>query len=262
MISPASAQDRHAMRRAQTGGVGTSSSRRAIPEYVSRLVDFKQMDFQSALSQMAHLLRSPSEVYKMSHYHKEIKNQWARDDPAFVVLLCAFLLGASLLYAIAFHCSSIAQYLVLVAHLVVFDFLLLGACIASTTRWIANTYLKPHSHASISAFAVEQEVEWGYAFDIHCNAFFTLFVALHAAQFLLYPLLSAPELLPTICANSLYALAFGYYCYITFLGYASLPFVRDAQCFLFPVLPIVIAWALACILRINVTAFTLSFYFA
>jgi hypothetical protein len=47
----------------------------------------------------------------MSHYHKEIKNQWARDDPAFVVLLVAALCGASLLYAIAFHCASVSEYL-------------------------------------------------------------------------------------------------------------------------------------------------------
>ena len=45
----------------------------------------------------------------------EIKNQWARDDPAFVVLLLAFLLAASVVYAIAFRCSSVMQYLILVA---------------------------------------------------------------------------------------------------------------------------------------------------
>jgi hypothetical protein len=74
--SSGGAQERHQMRRVQgsaSASSSSSSSRRALPEYVRRLVDFKQMDFQAALSQMAHLLRAPSEVYKSSHYHKGMR---------------------------------------------------------------------------------------------------------------------------------------------------------------------------------------------
>jgi hypothetical protein len=39
------------------------------------------------------------------------------------------------------------------------------------------------------------------------------------AQFLLYPILSSSDLLAIIASNTLYALAFGYYHYLTFLGY-------------------------------------------
>lgn len=62
----------------------------------------------------------------------------------------------------------------------------LGAAIATITRWVANTFLKPPTSL---AFAVDQDVEWAFAFDIHCNGFLPVFVALHAAQFVLYPLL-------------------------------------------------------------------------
>jgi hypothetical protein len=37
----------------------------------------------------------------------EIKNQWARDDPAFVVLLIYFIFAASLAYSIAFGVSRL-----------------------------------------------------------------------------------------------------------------------------------------------------------
>jgi hypothetical protein len=123
--------------------------------------------------------------------------------------------------------------------LIVFDFFVIGALIASTTRWVANTYLKPQTSI---AFAVEQEVEWGFAWDIHCNSFFGLFLMLHVVrafvestcfgvvsifllasqlQFVLYPILSSSDLLPTILSNALYAAAFSYYCYITFLGFTG-----------------------------------------
>jgi hypothetical protein len=70
--------------------------------------------------------------------------------------------------------------------LVLLDFVCLGAAIATITRWVANTFLKPPTSL---AFAVDQDVEWAFAFDIHCNGFLPVFVALHAAQFVLYPLL-------------------------------------------------------------------------
>ncbi len=68
---------------------------------------------------------------------------------------------------------------------------------------------------------VEQEVEWLYAFDIHCNGFFPMFVLLFVAQFFLAPLLLSPDFLATVLANTLYAAAFAYYHYITFLGYSG-----------------------------------------
>ncbi len=213
----------------------------------------------------------------------------------------------------------ILHFVLPVAELVLFDFVCLGAAIATITRWVANTFLKP---ATSLAFAVDQDVEWAFAFDIHCNGFLPVFVALHAAQFVLYPLLSSASFLAALASNALYALAFGYYFYITFLGYngsclraligleyggircmrvqshefvpsscfqfpvlrfsislthvyiscsffqsalcamaAALPFLRDTQYFLFPVLPIGVLCVLAVALRFNLTVFVVSCYF-
>ena len=63
------------------------------------------------------------------------------------------------------------------------------------------------------------DVEWLYAFDIHCNGFFPLFALLFVAQFLLCPLLLRPSFVAAALADSLYCFAFSYYWYITFLGY-------------------------------------------
>jgi hypothetical protein len=51
------------------------------------------MDFEVALWQMLYLCISPVKVYRSVYYHKQTRNRWARDDPAFVVLLMLGILG-------------------------------------------------------------------------------------------------------------------------------------------------------------------------
>ena len=84
------------------------------------------------------------------------------------------------------------------------------------SRSISNKYLRVHSLHS-----VEQNVEWLYSFDIHCNAFFPLFLILYVVQYFLLPVLLTDGFLPLLLSNSLYAIAFCYYHYITFLGYSG-----------------------------------------
>ena len=62
-------------------------------KYLRRLFNFRSMDFQYAAWQMIHLLTAPQKVFRMSEYRKGTKKQWARDDPAFLVLLMTFLIG-------------------------------------------------------------------------------------------------------------------------------------------------------------------------
>ena len=50
-------------------------------------------------------LVSPNRVYRHAHYQKTHKNQYARDDPAFLVLLWGFLCVSSILCGIAFGLS-------------------------------------------------------------------------------------------------------------------------------------------------------------
>ncbi|KAL2928153.1 Protein unc-50-like protein [Bienertia sinuspersici] len=60
------------------------------------LILWQQMDVEYTFWQMLYLCTSPKVVYQHTKYHKQTKNQWARDDPAFVVI-CSLLLAVSTL---------------------------------------------------------------------------------------------------------------------------------------------------------------------
>jgi len=63
-----------------------------LPEYARRLINYRQMDIESTLWQMFYLCVNPKNVYNRTKFHKQTKNQWARDDPAFVAVLVWCLL--------------------------------------------------------------------------------------------------------------------------------------------------------------------------
>ena len=56
------------------------------------------MDMEYTFSQMVYLCKSPSKVYTLTKYRKQTKNQWARDDPAFVVILLLMVTAATIAY--------------------------------------------------------------------------------------------------------------------------------------------------------------------
>lgn len=143
-------------------------------------------------------------------------------------------------------------------------------------------------------FYVEQRVEWQYAFDIHCNSFFVLFLFLYVAQFLLAPVLASDSFAALLLGNLLYSLAWGFYTYITFLGYmggfcrawsrcvltiehcltssllawAALPFLHRTERFLLPL--VVIAGVLVTTLalqaiagvQVNFAHMSVSYYYS
>lgn len=69
------------------------------------------------------------------------------------------------------------------------------------------------------AHAVEQKVEWAYAFDVHCNSFFPLFLILYVLQFFFMPLLQRHNWISIFIGNTMYLTAAVWYIYGTFLGY-------------------------------------------
>ena len=169
---PSGAGDPLAAARKTVAAASNSSSRSS--QYLSRLTDFRQMDIQSAMDQMKTLLTTrPHVVYKTAYYRKQTKNHWARDDPAFCVLQLVFLVIASIAYAVSFR-VPISEGIAFLLYSVLIHWLGCGVLLASLGREIANRHLtdtKSTSH-------VRQSVEWLYAFDIHCNAFFPVFVLL------------------------------------------------------------------------------------
>lgn len=222
----------------RTSSPETISSTLTPQQYLQRMLDFHQMDLQSAVDQMRTLLSLyPQRVYKMAYYRKQTKNHWARDDPGFCFLQIIMLLISSIAYGLAFRVSSISAILGFVAKSILINWLGFGVIMASVGTLLSNNHLNQASERSSNH--VKQSVEWLYAFDVHCNAFVPLFVLLYGLQFFLLPLVLGTSLLSLGAANTLFAVAFGWYFYITHLGYRALPFLSNTEVFLFPIAGVV-----------------------
>lgn len=198
-----------------------------FPEYTRRLLDWTQMDFEATFDQMMLLLSGDSSASNKHFFQrKQTKDQWARDDPAFLVVEVGFIIAASLAYAVALEAPSIWGYLWSCFYTVSIDFLFIGSIISSITCHVGNQFLREHRLNTI-----EQEVEWLFAFDVHCNAFFCSFLITYVLQYFLLPLLMGTSTLSCLAANILYATACIWYTYNTYLGFSALPFLANPQVF-------------------------------
>jgi hypothetical protein len=78
-------------------------------------------------------------------------------------------------YCISFG-ASVGRSIYTVLAAVAIDFILLGVGVSTLCWYLANTYLRSKSSSSHN---VEQKVEWLYAFDVHCNSYFPMFLMLY-----------------------------------------------------------------------------------
>ncbi|XP_036396050.1 protein unc-50 homolog isoform X1 [Megalops cyprinoides] len=185
-------------------------------KYLRRLVRFRQMDFEFAAWQMLYLFTSPQRVYRNFHYRKQTKDQWARDDPAFLVLLSIWLCVSTVGFGFVLD-MGLVETLKLLLWVVFIDCIGVGLLI-STLMWVVtNKYLMKHQ-------SKDYDVEWGYAFDVHLNAFYPLLVILHFLQLFFINhivVINSDWFLGYFVGNTLWLTAIGYYIYITFLGYSG-----------------------------------------
>lgn len=245
---------------ANPGGIGYEGQ---IPDYFRRLLDLRQMDFEAAFEQVFHLLSTePEKAFKHFYYRKQTKNQWARDDPAFLVLEAVAVSVGALAWAVALVQPSLWRYVWAVLYVVVVDWLVVGTAVASLCWHVCNRYLKQHS-----LHAVEQDVEWLHAFDIHINAYLCSAAVTFVGQYFLLPLLMSRSLLAAVLSNTLYAAALLWYAYITHVGYKALPFLAHTQVFFwYSLLAVVFVWTLLCVLmvlgmHINLTRIVVHFHY-
>jgi len=167
-----------------------------------------------------------------------------------------FLAAAAVAYSVALQVRPYCV-LAMIVHFIVLHFFCSGVIVATVLWYIANNYLRtPSFHG------VEQRMEWKYAFDIHCNSFFPLFLLLYVLHYFFLPFLVQSSSLATILGNALYATALCYYLYITSLGYSALPFLEHTELFLYPSGIVLITMLILCLLRVNLTLVSLSFILA
>ncbi|XP_028656474.1 protein unc-50 homolog [Erpetoichthys calabaricus] len=247
----------------QSHGNGTVNSRDAARhtagakryKYLRRLFRFRQMDFEFAMWQMLYLFTSPQKVYRNFHYRKQTKDQWARDDPAFLVLLSIWLCVSTVGFAFVLEMGFV-QTIKLLLWVVFIDCIGVGLLISTLMWFITNKYLMKQQ-------SKDYDVEWGYAFDVHLNAFYPLLIILHFIQpfFINHIVFITDEwFLGSFVGNTLWLIAVGYYIYITFLGYSALPFLKNTVILLYPFALLVLVYFIAFGLRWNFTAALCNFY--
>ncbi|XP_042460603.1 protein unc-50 homolog [Zingiber officinale] len=136
---------------------GCHNMRLAVVPAASTLLalEWQQMDLEYSFWQMLHPCTSPKVVYQHTKYHKQTKNQWARDEPAFVVIFCILLIVATSAYCAAYG-ENLINSVFTVISVAFFDFLLSGIILATCCWFLTNTYM--HEVAT-SSHVVEQRVE-------------------------------------------------------------------------------------------------------
>lgn len=224
-------------------------------KYFRRLLKFRQMDFEYAFWQMIYLFISPQKVYRNFQYRKQTKDQWARDDPAFLVLLSFWLCVSSIGFSLSLGLGFVGG-LKFLLWVIFVDCIGIGIMIATLFWFVTNRYM-------LICPPRGQDVEWGYAFDVHLNAFFPLLMILHFFQLpLLNYFINTHLFLSRFFGNSLWLIAIGYYIYITFLGYSALPFLKNTRTLLFPMTGILLIYTISLILNWNFSWLMCSFYHA
>ncbi|KAI3962908.1 hypothetical protein MKW92_010951, partial [Papaver armeniacum] len=151
---------------------------------------------------------------------------------------------------------SVGHAIYTVLSVLSFHFLITGAILATCFLRIHIFEESPNSHV------VEQRVEWLYAFDVHCNSFFPMFVLLYVIHYFLSPLLIAHGFIPVLLSNLLFMVAVSYYHYLNFLGYDVLPFLERTTFFLYPIGIVIILSPLMILSGFNPTRYMMSMYFS
>ena len=128
--------------------------------YLRRLLHYKQMDFEFAFWQMVYLLSNPKVVYKNFTYRKKTKAQFARDDPAFLVLLAGWLVVSSAGFAVVLGIGFVS-FVKFLLYVIFVDCIGVGLVIATMLWFVSNKFLLKNANN------VDIDVEWGYCFDVH-----------------------------------------------------------------------------------------------
>lgn len=261
---------------AATASNSATSPIRRLQKFLRRLFRPSSLDFETAIWEIFHLVLNPKKMYRSHYYRLQGKASYTRDDPAFLILLTGFLSLLAIAWGLAYS-PRMADVIKLVGYMVVVDFYLTGAVIA-TLMWVVTNRVFNGSFAMVLPILSQQSharlrvnyIDWGFCFDVHCNAFVVIWGLLYVVQFFLLPLLNVKRsFIALFFGNTLYFGAIGHYFVITFYGYNLLPFVsggigaRQLQTIvLMGVLPaLAIAWLLSICLGLNVAHLMVETYF-
>lgn len=220
-------------------------------KYLRRLIKFEQMDFPFALWQIFYLFVSPNKLYKNFRFRKCIKYQYARDDPAFLVLFLLSIFTISLSFSFILNLST-PQIIYFFLHFAIVD-LLTTAALISTFFWlILNKWFR---------IGKQQDLEWGFAFDVHLNAAFVFFTIISITCLIFYDGRTTHDyFFAIITESSLWLTAVFCYFHVTFLGYASLDFLKNTEVILIVVPFFIVLYILNLHFGFNLSSLLIDYY--
>lgn len=229
----------------------TASAKRN--KFLKRLTRLNHMDFQQAFWQMVYLFVSPQKVFRDFMYQKQTKNQFARDDPAFLALMTSVLVVSSLMFGLVMR-LGFWHLLKFILWVVFVDCIAVGLLIATVYWFVANKLLLKDKTSDL-------DVEWAYCFDIHLNAFLPLITVLHVFQLpFIMTLINHDWYLSAFLGNTFWLVAISYYFYILFLGFRVLPFLTNTKILLYPFTLLIVAYVLTISLNINLSRILVNAY--
>jgi hypothetical protein len=182
-------------------------------DYMRKIFHFSQIDFYSAYIQLLYSFK-PNELNEMSKIRKQLKNQWARDDPGFIIVIMFNILITSISYSFTFaeNFRWIGTFFI---QFFLF-FLLFGL---GFSYFIMNFYEKYYKIDD--SYAKQRKIEIFYAFDIHCNSFVPLYFMTFTIQLLLFPIIDTSTYISSFISNILYAIGICGYVISTNIGYSG-----------------------------------------
>lgn len=254
-----------------------------MPRFFKRLFKFPQMDFETAVWEMTHLMIAPKKVFKNILYSKrtspaeccrrrrpgqsltvnvETRNTWHTPDPAFTYLLSFFLLLTSLAWSLAYTpriwAATKLAFMFVFVHflfgsllLATIAYFLIGRLLAPGVAGLPGRRRQQGLFGGANPGATGDALEFGYCFDVSIRAFLPVYVLLYILQYVLMPAIDHTNRGSVLVANTLYLVAAIYWSLITFLGYNQLTFLHHTQLLLAPIPVYIVIWAVSTALAVN-----------
>src|ERR1700761_947255 len=201
------------------GGIAPASSRGEgvrMPRFFKRLFKFPQMDFEMAVWEMTSLIISPKKVFRSIYYHvsvlakryfgnrllteylqKQTKNTWHRPDPSFTYLLSFFLLLTSIAWGLA-YADGFGKTIRVTLFFIFGHFIGVSLLVSTIAYFLVGRLLGPgvpglpgrRRQGLFTQPGEQEQLEFGYCFDVAIRSFFPVWVFLYVLQFLLMPVIS------------------------------------------------------------------------
>ncbi|RMX98289.1 hypothetical protein D0867_12491 [Hortaea werneckii] len=193
-----------------------------VPPFFRRLFKFTSMDFETAVWEMINLIIAPKKVFRNIYYHT--KNSYHRADPAFTYLLSLFFWLTGLAWGLA-YADGFGRAVKISFAFVLFHLLGSSVIVSTLMYFLVGKVLGKRRQGLFGPpNGGEEELEFGYCFDVSIRAFTPIWVFLYVLQFLLMPLIAQDYWVSNFFGNTMFLLALSYYFIIIFLGFNALPF--------------------------------------